>query len=180
VTSKQVRYLFMITVQKYPRGFVAAWFLCWVCILTFPLTLLALPLTFLISGSLLPGLTLIFVVGLLPLLSTILPAALVGPRVLRLPPVATLEAGAYGLIISCSSFLIWYILIEIFSRFTNPQYMVNSPGDVPGAAIAVGYLVVMPILVVTIMGAGFLAGILLHLSLNSHPSQDKRSQGSLT
>ena len=174
MTSKQMRSSFKITAQKYPRGFVVAWFLCWVFMLTFPMTFLWLPLTYLISGSLLPGSTLIFSVGLLPLLSTALPAAMIGPRIFLLPPVATLKAGAYGLIISCSSFLIWYMLLEIFPRVTTPQNLGNSPGDVPGAAIVVGYLVVLPILVCMIMGAGFLAGVFLHLILNSHPSADKK------
>lgn len=181
MTSKQVSYFFNFTAQKFPRGFVVTWFLIWVFMLTFPMTFLGLPLTYLISGSLFPGLTLIFSVGLFPLLSTTLPAAWIGPQVLRLPPLATLKAGAYGLIISCSSFLIWYMLLEIFPRVTTPQNLGNSPGDVPGAAVAVGYLVVLPILVCLIMGTGFLAGVFLHLILNSHPSADKKlKRGSLT
>lgn len=180
MTSKHMRSSFNIAAQKYPRGFVVTWFLSWVFILTFPMTFLGLPLTYLISGSLFPGLTLIFSVGLLPLFSTTLPAALIGPRIILLPPVATLKAGTYGLIISCSSFLIWYMLLEIFPRVTTPQNLGNSPGDVPGAAIAVGYLVGLPILVCTIMGAGFLTGIFLHLILNSHPLSDKKQKGSLT
>ena len=114
----------------------------------------------------------------LPVLLAGLAGMLLGGKILCLPSRGTPRAALYGLAAGLIAFILWGIALEItpdLPAFTASNY---PSGDVPGAAAAVGYLVVLPGLVMAVMAYGAATGILLHLiSIYSPAAPDQQASG---
>ena len=74
----------------------------------------------------------------LPLLPAFTMGALVGPRILRLPPGKRGSAAGWGAAIALGALLLWTFLLEVVPRlFVDKMSTTGGGGDVPGAAVAV-------------------------------------------
>ena len=89
--------------------------------------------------------------------------ALVGPRILRLPTGSHVRAAGWGAAAALGALLLWALLLEGIPRVLTFEVQTSVGGDVPGAAAVVGYVVVLPLIVVASLLEGAMAGVLLHL-----------------
>jgi hypothetical protein len=113
------------------------------------------------SGS--AYLTLTVAAAALPLLSAFGMGALIGPRILRLPPDSRSRAAAWGAVTALGALLLWVLLLEAMPCLSLGGQTTGGGGDVPGAAVVVGYLVVLPLIVGLSLLWGGIAGVLLHI-----------------
>jgi hypothetical protein len=102
-------------------------------------------------------------IGFLPLITIVFIAGIIGPRILALPASKTHLAGIYGSLLAIAAFAIWAILLETFPGSDILNNAARKSSDIPGAAIVVAYLVVLPSMVFVIVAIGAIAGILLHI-----------------
>ena len=114
----------------------------------------------------------------LPLVLALGLGALVGPRILRLPGARRARAAGWGAVVTGGTLLLWALSMEGLSRLSvgRAPGNVGGGGDVPGAAVVVGYLVVLPAIVLTVLLAGAVVGLLLH-ALAGHRSTDGMPAG---
>lgn len=75
----------------------------------------------------------------------------------------TPRAALYGLLTSLTVFIIWILLLELIPTLPGIAPSGNSGSDLPGAAIVVAYLVILPGIVLAVTGMGALAGSSLYL-----------------
>ena len=149
---------------EHPLVLSASWFALATILLTAPLV--AMSLLLLLTRSF-PAeqIYLLFISAvLLPLLITLPIGALIGSRILTLPPGMTPSAALYGLLTSLAVFIIWILLLELTPTLPGIAPSGNSGGDLPGAAIVLANLVVLPGIVLAVIGMGALAGSLLYVS----------------
>ena len=86
-----------------------------------------------------------------------------GYKILCLPSHRTPRAGLYGLGTGLAVFLVWIMTLELLPNLPTLNANQNPSADLPGAAVIVAYLVLLPGLVIFVMAYGAVAGILLHL-----------------
>jgi len=152
------------TAREHPLIFSGVWFASAALLLT--ASLITISLLLLITRSFpFKQIILLFISAvLLPLLITFPIGALIGSRILSLPPSMTPRAALYGLLTSLTVFIIWILLLELIPTLPGIAPSGNSGDDLPGAAIVVAYLVVLPVIVLAVTGMGALAGSSLYLT----------------
>jgi hypothetical protein len=161
-TSSQL----LLASRDHPRLFSAIWFTLATLLLSSPLiavTFLLLITQFFPLASIIP-----FLLSsvLLPLISTFPVGALIGHRIIALPTGKTIHAAVYGLLTGFASFILWIVILEVIPEITGLNLSGNSGGDLPGAAVVVAYLVVLPGIIFSVMITGALAGVLLYKSVS--------------
>jgi hypothetical protein len=176
--------------SRHPSFFSGAWFAVFALLLTSPLgamTLLLLGLEALGGRPVGAYVAMMFASVWLPLLPTFGAGALAGPQILRLPPGQRGRAAGCGAAVALGALLFWVLLLEAIpplSFWGMPT--TGGGGDVPGAAEVVGYLVVLPLMVLLALLVGAAAGLLLQVfaarsAANGEGSADRRmssTQGS--
>jgi hypothetical protein len=163
-------------VTNHPRLFAAAWFVLAVSVLIIPFCLLSISIVLLYSPSF-PILPLsLLLTGLLPLILAGLFAVLIGDRIIYLTPEKTPQAGFYGMLIGLGAFISWLVILEILPNSGGFNVGTVPPGDIPGAAIAVAYLVVLPGTVIVVLAMTFLIGITLHITASNVKNTSGRTQ----
>jgi len=98
----------------------------------------------------------------LPLIPAFGMGALVGPRILRSQSKKRISAALWGAVAAFGSLLLWSLLLEGLSFLFGEKMQTTGSGDVPGAAVVVGYLGVLPLVVLFSLLVGALAGVFLH------------------
>jgi hypothetical protein len=102
-------------------------------------------------------------VGLPPVLAFGM-GALVGPRILAMRPGNHARAAAWGAAAAFGGLLLWVLLLEGIPRLLpGPVQATGGGGDVPGAAEVVGYVVLLPLVLVLTLLMGAAAGLILHI-----------------
>ena len=148
---------------EHPLVLSAAWFALAVLLTTAPLVAMSLLLLLTRTFPVEQIILLFFSAFLLPLIITLPVSALIGSRILSLPPSMTPRAALYGLLTSLTVFIIWILLLELFQNLPGSVPTETAGSDLPGAAIVVAYLVVLPGIVLAVTGMGALAGSSLYL-----------------
>lgn len=150
--------------REHPLVICAAWIALAAILLTAPLV--AMFILQLLTRSFPAKQTYLLFISavLIPLLITMPIGALIGSRILTLPPGMTSRATLYGSLTSLTVFIIWTLILEPIPTLPGIAPSGNSNGDLPGAAIVVAYLVVLPVIVLTVIGMGALAGSSLYLT----------------
>ena len=149
---------------EHPLVLSAAWFALASLLTTAPLVAMSL-LLFLTRSFPPEQIYLLFISAVLfPLLITLPVGILIGSRILSLPPGMTPRAALYGLLTSLTVFIIWILLLELIPTLPGIAPSGNSGGDLLGAAIVLANLVVFPVIVLTVIGMGALAGSLFYLT----------------
>ena len=151
--------------QRHPRLFSGAWFAICALLLVLPLggmILLFVGLEILTGRSADSYMGLMLASVGLPLIPAFGMGALIGPRILRLQSNKRISAAFWGAVVAFISLLLWSLLLEGFSCLFGEKTQTTGGGDVPGAAVVVGYLVVLPLVVLISLLVGALAGVLLH------------------
>lgn len=153
--------------QRHPALFSGAWFTGSALLLFSPLgamVLLYVALELLAGRPMTVSMGLFLASAALPLISTFGTGALVGPPILRLRPDRRIRAAAWGALAALGALLLWMLLLELLPGLSvSGTQAAAGGGDVPGAAVAVGYLVLLPLIVGVSLLAGGTAGLLLHL-----------------
>lgn len=149
----------------YPRLYSGLWFGTTALLLTSPLA----GISGLIMGITnsnqfaLPG---VISTGVLPAMTSLIFGALLGYKIVRFPPGQTKPSALRGFKTGLSSFIARVSLLEVSPGSSNLPPG-NSSWDVPGAAIAVGYLVVLPAMVIAVICLSAFSGILLNKYLTN-------------
>jgi hypothetical protein len=151
--------------QRHPALFSGAWFAAAALLLASPLgamTLLLLGVE-LWAGRPVGGYARMMWSSIaMPLIPAFGMGALVGPRILRLPPGRYAPAAGWGAAAGLGSLLLWVGLLEVVSWLLAGRVpAAGDGGDVPGAAVVVGYVVVLPLIVMGCALVGAAAGVLL-------------------
>lgn len=152
--------------RHHPKLFSGAWFAGAALLLAAPLG--AMILSFLaleMLGERPVGayVGMLLVSTALPLVSAFAMGALIGPRILRLPSNRRGRAAGWGAVTALGALLLWVLLLEAMPRLSVGGQATGGGGDVPGAAVVVGYVVVLPLILGSSLFAGAAAGVLLHL-----------------
>ena len=151
--------------HEHATWFSGAWFASASLLLVSPLgaiTLLALALQALGGEPVGAYLWMIFASVGIPLIPAFGLGALVGPRILRLPSGTRVRAAAWGSGAALGALLIWFLLLEGIPRlFAGGAQTGGGGGDVPGAALVVGYMIFIPLIVALPLLVGAVAGVLL-------------------
>ena len=151
--------------REHVSWFSGAWFASAALLLVSPLgamTILALALDVLGGEPIGAYLWMIFASVGLPLIPAFGMGALVGPRILRLPSGTRVRAAAWGGGAALGALLIWFLLLEGLSRgLAGSAQTAGGSGDVPGAALVVGYMIFVPLIVTLPLLVGAAAGVLL-------------------
>lgn len=153
--------------SEHESWFAGAWFGACALLLVSPIAAMTLLMSVVeaLAGEPLGGyLWLVFASTVLPLGPAFGMGALVGPRILRLPPGSYARAAGWGAAAALGALAIWFLLLQGLSRlpFGSAQ-AVGGGGDVPGAALVVGYLVFLPMMVALPLLVGAVAGVLLRV-----------------
>ena len=153
--------------QNHPALFSGAWFAAAALLLAWPwaaMILLFLGLEMLAGRPVgVYAVMTIASIGLPPILA-FGTGALAGPRILRLPSPSRKRghAAAWGAGAALGALLLGLLLLEGIPRlFGGRMQTAGSGGDVPGAALVVGYVVVLPLVVLLPLLVGAIAGVLL-------------------
>lgn len=162
------KFIFLRHIAKvHPNLFSAVWFAFAALILTSPLVTIAFLLPIITPTHPASASVLFLLQGvLLPVIIASPSGAIIGGRILSLPSGNTLRAALYGLLTGLATFIIWGALLEVIPSLSGFTPSGNSGGDLPGAAIVLAYLVVLPGVVFSVMIMGALAGILMHKSFS--------------
>jgi hypothetical protein len=151
--------------SKHASWFSGAWFSACALLLVSPLaamTLMAMVLEAVGGGPLGGYLWMLLASALLPLAPAFVMGALAGPRILRLPDRSRARAAGWGAAAALGALVIWFLLLEGLSRLVSGGVQTSSgSSDVPGAAVVVGYVVFIPLIVTLPVLAGAVAGVLL-------------------
>ena len=150
--------------REHASWFSGAWFAFSAVLLVSPLgamTLLLLALEAMGGEPVGAYMWMIFASVGLPPVPAFAMGALVGPRILRLPSGTRIRAAAWGGGAALGALLLWFLLLEGIPRLFAGGTRTTGGGDVPGAALVVGYLVFIPLIVVLPLFAGAVAGVLL-------------------
>ena len=162
--------------QSHPMLFSGAWFAVSALLLASPLgamILLMLGLEVLGDRPVGAYIWMMFASVGLPLIPAFGMGALAGPQILRLPYGKRGHAAGWGAAAGLGALLLWLLLLEGLPRLSVGRIQTTGGGgDVPGAAVVVGYLVVLPLIVVLSLLLGATAGVLLHYF--SYAQYDKR------
>ena len=98
----------------------------------------------------------------LPVIPAFGMGALIGPWILQSQSKKRISAALWGAVVAFGSLLLWSLLLEGFSRLFGEKTQATGGGDVPGAAVVVGYLVVLPLVVLFSLLVGALTGVLIN------------------
>jgi len=155
--------------QEFASGhasqFSGAWFGAFALLLVAPVAAMILLISALeaFQGEPLGAyLWMLFASVVLPLAPAFGMGALVGPQILRLPRRNRVRAAGWGAAAALGALVIWFLLLEGLSRLPlGGTQTASSGGDLPGAALVVGYLVFVPLIVVLPLLVGAVAGMLL-------------------
>lgn len=152
--------------QSHPSLFSGVWFAASALLLALPLgamILLMLGLEVLGGRPVGAYVWMMFASVGLPLVPAFGMGALAGPQILRLPSGKRGHAAGWGAAAGLGALLLWLLLLEGLPRlFVGRMQTTAGGGDVPGAAVVVGYLVVLPLIVVLSLLVGAIAGVLLY------------------
>lgn len=150
--------------REHPLVLCAAWIALAAILLTAPLV--AMFILQLLTRSFPAKQTYLLFISavLIPLLITMPIGALIGSRILSLPPGMTPRAALYGILTGFTALIIWILLLELISNLPGFPPSASSGGDLPGAAIVLAYLVTLPVIVLAVIGMGALAGSLLYVT----------------
>jgi hypothetical protein len=152
--------------STHPALFSGAWFAALALLMACPLGAMTLLLLALEVAEARPAgayILLILASAVLPPVLAFATGALGGPRILRLPPGKPFQAAGWGAAAALGALALWALLLELLPRLpAGGEGAATGGGDVPGAAVAVGYLVVLPLIVVVCLVLGAVAGVLLH------------------
>ncbi len=157
--------------HRHPSLFSGAWFAASVLLLASPvgaMILLLLGLEVLAGRPAGAYLAMAFASVGLPPIPAFAMGALVGPRILRLPPSKHVHAAGWGAAAALGALVLWALLLEGLPRLFVGGAPASGGGDVPGAAAVVGYLVVLPLIVVLSLLVGAAAGVLLQVTVTRH------------
>ena len=149
--------------KEHPLIFSGLWFSLVTFLPIIPILLILFILGFSLSLPIWKVIQLRISIVIIPVIIAALAGMLPGYKILSLPSKGTPRAALYGLATGLAVFILWVIALEI--THNQPSFFANNypPGDIPGAAVVVAYLVVLPGLVIGVMAYGAVAGILLHL-----------------
>ena len=150
--------------SEHASWFSGAWFGASALLLVSPLAAMTLLISALhgLGGEPIGAyLWVLFASMLLPLAPAFGMGALVGPRILRLPPGSYARAAGWGAAAALGALAIWFLLLEGLSRCLPGSSQTAGGGDVPGAAMVVGYLIFIPLIVTLPLLVGAAAGVLL-------------------
>lgn len=149
----------------HPSIFSGAWFVLSALIMVSPfaaMMILILGLGAIEGRSVSALIWLMFAIMGLPLLPAFGIGALIGPHILRLEAKKRGQAALLGAAAAFGALLLWVLLLEGISiLFGEKMQTAGSGGDVPGAALVVGYLVMLPLVMLTSLLIGAAAGVLL-------------------
>jgi hypothetical protein len=152
--------------QSHPALFSGVWFAAAALLLALPLA--AMILLFLglemLAGHPVGVYAAVMIASIgLPLIPSFGTGALAGPQILRLPARKRGHAAVWGAVAALGALLLGLLLLEGIPRlFGERMQAAGSGGDVPGAAVVVGYVVVLPLIVILPLLVGAIAGVLLH------------------
>ena len=127
--------------ERFPRFFSAAWFLLAASVLIIPAIIVLIPTSLYLSNSIKPSTGYLLWIGILPLITIVFTAGIIGPRILALPASKTHLAGIYGTLLAIAAFAIWAIPLEVFPGSDRLNNAAGNSSDIPGAAVVVAYLV---------------------------------------
>lgn len=167
--------------KRHPSLFSGAWFAVAALLLTFPFGAMVFVLLTIeaLGGRPTSGYAVLMCVSVgLPLIPAFGMGAITGPKILRLPPKKHVHAAGWGVATALGALLIWVLLLEGLPRlFSGSLQATGGGGDVPGAAVAVGYLVVLPFIVALSLLMGAAAGILLQEFVSRSTESGKVNHG---
>ena len=150
---------------KHASWFGGGWFGASTLLLVSPsgaMTLMISALEALVGEPIGAYLWIFFASAVLPLAPAFGMGALVGPRILGLPHGSRARAAGWGAVAALGALVIWFLLLEGLSWLVyGTAQTAGSGGDVPGAALVVGYLVFVPLIVTLPLLVGGTAGVLL-------------------
>ena len=150
--------------SEHASWFSGAWFGASALLLVSPsgaMTLMISALEALVGEPVGAYLWIFFASAVLPLAPAFGMGALAGPRILRLPHGSRARAAGWGAAAALGALVIWFLLLEGLSRCLPGSAQTAGGGDVPGAAMVVGYLIFIPLIVTLPLLAGAAAGVLL-------------------
>jgi len=137
------------TAKIHPKIFSAVWFAIAALLLTSPLIAIAFLLPLITPGQPASSVILFLLQGVfLPSIVALPIGAIVGSRILSLPSGYTFRAAVYGLVTGLATFIIWIVFLEVIPDLPGFFSSGNYVGDVPGAAVVLAYLVVLPAIVI--------------------------------
>jgi hypothetical protein len=169
--------------QRHPSWFSGGWFAVSALLLVSPLGTMILVFLGLeaLAGRQAGGYVwMIFASVGLPLLPSFAMGALFGPRILRLPPGKRFLAAGWGAAAALGALVLWFLLLEGIPRLVVGRVQATGGGgDVPGAALVVGYLVFVPLIVALPLLAGATAGVLLREFAGHSKPTDHASNGTV-
>ena len=151
--------------QEHPVLFSGVWFALSALLLVLPLAamiLLMLALEALGGRPVGAYLSMFFASVVLPLVPSFGMGALAGPRIVRLPANSRGRAAGWGAAAALGALVLWALLLEGIPRLLGSGMQSTGGGDVPGAAVVVGYMVVLPLIVGVFLLVGTASGVLLH------------------
>lgn len=154
----------LIPVHRHPAWLPGAWFALSTLALVLPagaMVLLLLIINWVSGVPVRSFLELLFSVTVLPPGMAFGMGLLTGPRILRLAPRQRGRAATWGTATGLGALLLW-LLVQSLPLLIFGSREPATSWDVPGAAEAVGYLVVLPVLVGLCGLVGAVAGVLLH------------------
>lgn len=156
--------------RDHPRISSGLWFSLCAFLPMVPILLILIILGFILSQPVLEVIQLQLTLVIIPIIIAGLAGVLPGYKILSLPSNGTPRAALIGLTTGLVVFLLWIIILELAPNLPTLISNKYPPGDIPGAAVVVAYLIVLPGLVIFVMAYGAIAGILLHV-LSVYPLQ---------
>jgi hypothetical protein len=160
--------------REHPRMLSAVWF----SLAALPLIVMNtfLSLSFFAFQSLPIGTSILLVaqITLPPLIPTALAGMVIGAKILLLASDRTPQAALYGLLTGLGALFLRVFMLGISTQIIRDFPTSTASGDIPGAAIVVACMVVLPGLLMVVMAFGAVAGIVLHILVsNTEPSQEQ-------
>jgi hypothetical protein len=149
--------------QEHPLISSGLWFSTCAMLPIIPIMVVFIYLGFTFSWSDREVLKLLIAGIISPIIITALVGMLPGYKILCLPSHGTPRAAIYGLVTGLAVFLLWVMMLELLPNLPTLNANQNPTADLPGAAVIVAYLVVLPGLVIFVMAYGAVAGMLLHI-----------------
>jgi len=156
--------------RDHPVISAGLWFSLCALLPMVPILLILIILGIILSQPVVEVIQLLLTLVIIPIIIAALAGILPGYKILSLPSKGTPRAALFGLATGLVVFLLWVMILELAPNLPILNSNKYPPGDIPGAAVVVAYLVVLPGLVIFVMAYGAIAGILLHV-LSVYPLQ---------